>query len=124
MDPKDVKREARKQRALERLGTSTPRCVVCGCTDWRCLEAHHVGGRKFDSATVILCRNCHRIATDEQKDAPPLLGGEPSLSERAGHFLKGLAALFSLLIAKLNELADALLEDAARQAARAAGGAK
>jgi len=117
MDDKDLKREARLQRMCERLGVETPRCAHCGLDDVRCLEAHHIAGRKFDDATVILCRNCHRILSNDQKDHPPLIGGAPSLHERAAHFLNGLADLFALLVTKLREYADELIEFAKREAA-------
>ena len=107
MDDKELKREARLQRMHERLGVEMPRCIECGLADVRCLEAHHIAGRKFDDATVILCRNHHRILSDDQKDHPPPIDDEPSLHERAGHFLKGLADLFALLVAKLHEYGDA-----------------
>ena len=117
MDDKDLKREARVQRMYERLGVDAPRCIYCGLDDVRCLEAHHIAGRKFDDATVIVCRNCHRILSNDQKDHPPRIDGAPSLHERAGHFLKGLADLFALLVAKLYEFSDELIEFAKREAA-------
>jgi hypothetical protein len=117
MDDKELKREARLQRMCERLGGETPRCANCGLNDVRCLEAHHIAGRKFGDATVILCRNCHRILSDDQKDHPPPIGKEPTLHERVGHFLKGLADLFALLVAKLRAYADELIAFAKREAA-------
>jgi hypothetical protein len=117
MDDTDLKREARLQRMLERLGVDHPRCIECGLDDVRCLEAHHIAGRKFDTATVILCRNCHRILSDDQKDHPPPIGDEPTLHEQVGHFLKGLADLFTLLVAKLHEYGDALIVFAKREVA-------
>jgi hypothetical protein len=119
MDDKELKREARLQRMYERLGVA-PRCAHCGLDDVRCLEAHHIAGRKFDDATVILCRNCHRILSDDQKDHPRLIGGAPSLHERAAHLLYGLADLFALLVAKLREYANELIEFAKREAAHMA----
>jgi hypothetical protein len=50
VDEKQLKREARLQRMHERLGVDHPRCIVCGLDDVRCLEAHHIAGRKFDDA--------------------------------------------------------------------------
>ena len=117
MDDKELKREARLQRIYERLGVDTPRCIECGLDDVRCLEAHHIAGRKFDDTTVILCRNHHRILSDDQKDHPQLIGNEPTLHERVGHFLKGLADLFALLVAKLHEYGDELIAFAKREVA-------
>jgi hypothetical protein len=117
MDDQELKREARLQRMHERLGVDHPRCIECGLDDVRCLEAHHFAGRKFDGATVIVCRNHHRILSDDQKDHPQPTDYEPSLHERAGHFLRGLADLFALLVAKLYEYGDALIAFAEREAA-------
>ena len=117
MDDQELKREARLQRMHERLGVDHPRCIECGLDDVRCLEAHHFAGRKFDGATVIVCRNHHRILSDDQKDHPQPTDYEPSLHERAGHFLRGLADLFALLVAKLYEYGDALIAFAELEAA-------
>jgi hypothetical protein len=117
MDDTEQKREARLQRAYERLNAHKPRCINCGLEDVRCLEAHHIAGRKFGDATVIVCRNCHRILSDDQKDHPPPVAGDPTLHERIGHFLKGLADLFALLVAKLHEYGDELIAFAKNEAA-------
>jgi hypothetical protein len=103
----DLDAERRQQRALQRLGTDQPQCVVCGEADWRCLELHHLAGRAYDAGTVILCRNCHRKQSDPtaNTDAP----AEPPLLERIGRFLLGLAALFLMLAAKLKTFGEELL---------------
>jgi hypothetical protein len=119
MDDRELKREARLQRIHERLGVDHPRCIECGLDDVRCLEAHHIAGRKFDDATVIFCRNHHRILSDDQKDHPRIIGDPPSLHERAAHLLYGLADLFALLVTKLREYANELIEFAKREAAAA-----
>jgi hypothetical protein len=116
VNEKQLRREAQLQRMRERLGVDHPRCTECGLDDVRCVEAHHIAGRKFDDATVILCRNHHRILSDDQKDHPQPIGPEPSLHERVGHFLKGLADLFALLVARLHEYGDALIAFAKREA--------
>jgi hypothetical protein len=117
MDDRELKREARLQRMYERLGVDAPRCIECGLDDVRCLEAHHIAGCKFDDATVIFCRNHHRILSDDQKDHPSIIGDPPSLHERAAHLLYGVADLFVLLIAKLREYGDELIAFAKREAA-------
>jgi hypothetical protein len=110
MNEHKMKKEKRRQNALERLGTNQPRCIICGETDWRCLESHHIAGRNFDEATVILCRNCHRKPSDDQKDHPKAATTPPDLFDRAGHFLLGLADFFVLLIEKCREYGHALIE--------------
>lgn len=103
----DVDMEGRKQRALQRLGTDDPRCIICGEADWRCLELHHLAGRAYDDSTVILCRNCHRKLSDpsENGDAP----ADPPLLERVGRFLLGLASLLRMLAAKFKSFGEELL---------------
>src|SRR5439155_13562008 len=70
----EVKQEHRMHDRLEKLGTNEPRCGCCGETDWRCFELHHIAGKRFDEATVRLCRNCHAKASDSQRDHPARLG--------------------------------------------------
>jgi hypothetical protein len=109
MDEKSLAKERRKQAVLERLGTNSPQCVICVEGDPRCLEKHHLPGRKFGDDLVIVCRNCHRKLSDTQKDHPLQICTPPCLEERIAHFLHGLADLFELLIAKFREFADQLL---------------
>ena len=102
--------EARRQATLLRLGCDDPHCVRCGENDPFCLELHHIAGQAYDAATVILCRNCHRKPSDMQRDHPPRVSDPPSLYEQAGHFLLGLADLFSILIEKCRQFGTALIE--------------
>lgn len=101
--------EARRQKRLERMGAAKPRCLYCGENDDRCLEAHHIGARRYDPDTVIVCRNCHRKLSDMQRDHPKPVANPPGLEECVAHFLLGLADLFELLIRKFREFADKLL---------------
>ena len=106
-------REIRKQRALERLGSNHPRCVLCGEADWRCLEFHHISGRAYGEEGVLMCRNCHRKVSDPQKDHPPALtDSQPVLLERVGHFLAGLADLLEMLAAVMRGYGSQLFEAA------------
>lgn len=108
---KQLESEKRKQKALQRLGSVNPQCIICGEADWRCLELHHVGQEGFDDLTGILCRNCHRKASDAQMAHPePLSLTEPLMFERIGHVLLGLADFFELLIEKLRLFGDFLIE--------------
>lgn len=103
--------EKRKQRALQRLGSAKPQCIICGEADWRCLELHHIGQEGFDALTGIVCRNCHRKASDAQMAHPkPLNLIEPMMLERIGHVLLGLADFFELLIEKLKSFGNYLIE--------------
>jgi len=110
MTPQEKRRETRRQNALDRLGND-PSCVVCGETDWRALEFHHIAGRAFDDGAV-LCRNCHRKLSDDQKDHPKQLAADLSAPERIGHFLLGLADLLAMLVEKLRAFGRDLISAA------------
>ena len=112
-DHADLKREIRLQKAYEKLGTNSPRCVNCGENYPRCLQAHHPAGRKYHPVTTLVCENCHRKLSDAQYDHPPHRGGPPSPLETIGRFLLGLADLFELLITTMKEFGLQLLELAA-----------
>ena len=115
MDAIELAREARKQNRLERFGTNTPRCGVCGEADDRILEAHHVAGRKHDDITVLVCRNCHGKVSDDQKDYPAFDPDGDTFLHAVGEFLLGLAALLRLIVEKLIVFGDALIERAKPQ---------
>jgi len=100
--------ERRRQRALERLGTNTPRCVVCGFDNPLALELHHIAGRAYDDELVPVCRNCHRVLSDAQRDHPPGNAKPVGALECIGHFLLGLAVLFEQWAKRFREFAAAL----------------
>jgi hypothetical protein len=108
MNDFELGRQRREQRALERLGSNNPSCVICRCDDPFALELHHIAGRAFDNETVPVCRNCHRVLSDRQKDHPPSLTNPPSDLECTGHALLGLADMFELLVKWLREHAKKL----------------
>ncbi|WP_298161777.1 HNH endonuclease [Acidocella sp.] len=112
--------ERRKQQALQRLGCDTPRCGLCGEADPRCLELHHIAGQAYDGTLAPLCRNCHRKASDLQREHPLKIANEVTLAERVAHFLLGLADLFALLVETCRTFAVALLDYVREQSAGSA----
>jgi hypothetical protein len=113
MDDEERKREIRKQKALDRLGSNHPCCAICGEDDWRVLELHHVAGKAYDGLLVPVCRNCHRKASDNPKGHPAEHGSEPpSLEKRLAHFLSGLADFLILLAKRLKEFSKELFANA------------
>ncbi len=113
LNDEDWKRELRKQRRLEALGTNEPKCGLCGNSDWRCLELHHVAGRKSDDVTSIVCRNCHRRLSDEQRGHPaPQADADPML-DAIGRFLLGLADMLDAILERLRTFGRALMDGAA-----------
>jgi hypothetical protein len=106
----ELKSEARKQRRLEALGTNEPACGLCGETDWRCMELDHVAPQRFDDTTVILCRNCHRKKSDDQKSLPPFDPEADPVLATIGQFLLGLALLFRRIIETLEKFGRELIK--------------
>lgn len=102
-------KESRKQKRLERFGTNHPVCVNCGEDDDRCLELHHIAGRAHSEDTVILCRNCHRKVSDDQKDHPRC-GSKRTKAQSIGYQLLGQADLFALLAISLRESGNHLID--------------
>jgi hypothetical protein len=116
--------EERYRRALQRLGTDYPACCICGEDNPHCLELHHLPGQTFGDEKVPVCRNDHRKLSDAQKDHPDPLGKQPSMLERIGHFLLGLADIFKLLSGSLTEFGKYLINRAALEIAAEIGECK
>ena len=108
MDKLELNRERRRQRALERLGSNNPRCIVCGCDDPLALELHHLAGQAFGDDLTPVCRNCHRRLSDYQKDHAIGQASPSGEIEAIRRFLLGLADLFEMLVKRLREFAAKL----------------
>ncbi len=106
--------EAQRQGRIQKLGVDNPRCGLCGHSEPLALEEHHIAGQKYDEATGILCRNCHRVQSAKQNLHPDEIqnGQDKSLFEMAGHFLLGLADFLEVAIGKLREIGRQLIEKA------------
>ena len=113
MDEKELAKESRKQRRLEALGTNHPRCGMCGFNRWQAIEAHHPADHGRDEATVLLCRNCHRLVSDDQKDHPAFDPEANTMLDCIGHFLLGLADMLRHIVERLYTFGLALVERAA-----------
>jgi hypothetical protein len=112
MSIKHLDKEDRLEQHYRRLGTHEPRCVFCGESDPRCLEKHHIAGRRHHTDTVIVCRNHHRMLSDDQLDHMPP-GRKPSQGKLTtiGLFLLGLCALLMLIVKRLREFGYWLIND-------------
>lgn len=102
--------EDRLAKQYRRLGTSNPVCVTCPESDPFCLELHHLAGRKHYDDLAIVCRNCHRKLTEQQKDHVPEGQTESrGALETIGHYLLGLADLLVMVAKALREFGAKLL---------------
>lgn len=101
MTNEELARERRKQNRLEKLGTNEPRCGTCGDDRWQCIEAHHPAGQAHDQSTVLLCRNCHRVASDDQRDHPKAAEPSDPTLFAIGRFLLGLADMLRIIVERL-----------------------
>ena len=110
MNTINVEKEARAQKRIETLDSDHPVCVICGEDHVHCLELHHVAGQAYGDDLCIICRNCHRKLSDDQKDHPKQIGKPPTTYECIGHMLLGLADFFALLVEKLREFGNFLIE--------------
>ena len=73
------------------------------------IEEHHPDTRKRDNLVVLVCRNCHRILSDDQKDHPIEAPGCDEFLARVGNFLLGLADMLVKIIERLYEFGEALI---------------
>lgn len=109
-------RIARTRRKHEYFGTTEPACSVCGEKRVALLEKHHIAGKDYDPATMILCKNHHALMTEFQKDFPPNASDPPNTLERLGRMLLNLAELFAILVEKFKEFGIYLIERARKEA--------
>ncbi|MFT3723034.1 MAG: hypothetical protein QM773_05545 [Hyphomonadaceae bacterium] len=109
------KNQIRHQRAKQRVGSNS-NCVICGESDPRVIELHHIAGQHFHGELTPVCRNCHRKLSDGQRDHPPQVANPPLWLEVVGHYLLGLADMLRLVANTLVEFARRLIGMAAPDA--------
>lgn len=96
----------RRVRRLNRFGSDDPICLYCGCSEVallrpvtkRFLEAHHLIGESHDpKVTILLCRNCHYLATENLLGADASMLPEPDQLKRAVVMLKAFSVHHRML---------------------------
>jgi hypothetical protein len=113
-----IGRDARKSRRDRRLGSNAA-CVVCGKqnpvalmrVNRSLLEEHHVAGRANDDLLVaIICRNCHAVLSEGQRDSSLELchANERTSLEQLESVLLGLSDFFDQLGQSMRQRADEL----------------
>jgi len=76
-------------------------CVECGINDPTVLESHHIGGRRNDVLTVILCRNHHALITEDLRVAGVSMCEPRSPFDALIAVLAGIAEFLFHLAARL-----------------------
>lgn len=87
----------------EQSKTKKERCEICNSKeDSKCLELHHLSGRKHDYRTITVCLICHRWLTERQDtwDKRWLEVNQPENLKQA-FFILGLQDVFILKSMKI-----------------------
>ena len=110
-----IRSSGRRRRRRTRLTHGV--CLRCGEVDPMVLseqprlqfEEHHLVGRVNDDATTVtLCRNCHAVLTEMNRDHDLSMECPPTLADRIVAILRQLALFLPALAALLDKLADRL----------------
>ena len=102
--------ETRYRKALERLGTDTPKCAHCDVANPFCLQLHHIAGEANDARTIIVCLNHHAMITNAQKDHPEPADDLSHPANRLGNIVLGIAELLLIAVEMLREAGRYLIE--------------
>jgi hypothetical protein len=111
-------------RRLHQLGADCPACIYCGCSEIallrkvtkKFLEAHHLFGESHDSNfTVLLCRNCHYLATENLLQADVSMLPEPDQVKRTAIILRALSVHHRMLSETHWRLAASLEESGSEE---------
>ena len=118
-DQRPIRKVLRRVRRLKRFGSDDPICLYCGCSEVallrpvtkRFLEAHHLFGESHDpKLTVLLCRNCHYLATENLLRGDVSMLPEPDQLKRSAIMLRGLSVHHRMLAQTCWQLAISLDE--------------
>jgi len=99
----------------------SPTCLYCGSSEIallrkvskKFLEAHHLFGESHDSNfTVLLCRNCHYLATENLLQSDVSMLAEPDQVKRTTIMLRALSVHHRMLSETHWRLAASLEESA------------
>ncbi len=127
MDGDPIGTTTRSERRQGRLGDGPHVCILCGCSDpvalidktpdWlehhsipkTLFEQHHPAGRHHDpELTVLICRNCHAVATEGHLQASVSMRPEPDPILRVATMLEALAVFLKILATALLGWAELL----------------
>lgn len=103
--------ELRRERDFARLRTRNPVCLNCGYMNHpAALEFAHIAPRKFHDDGGVLCANCHRELSDNEKDFSYQPQSQNPQMETIGRYLIALAEWFRRIAETIAEFGAWLLE--------------
>lgn len=117
MSEDPIKTEKRRAKRELMVGRDQA-CASCGISDLfalRRFEEHHAAGKAHDpNLTVVLCLNCHALATEAQRQEGVDLTQQLNPIEVAAQALKSLLAFFRLLCDGFERFIEGLSNEVAR----------
>jgi hypothetical protein len=103
--------ELRREADYARVRTRNPVCHACGFDKHpAAMELAHIAPRRFHDDAVVLCANCHRIASDAEKGLPYSPSTANPTLETIARYLMHLSKLFILIAETFNKFGAQLLE--------------
>lgn len=97
---------------LQQAGFPNPKCALCPESRIWCLELDHLAGRKHDNTCWPLCCNCHEERNFVQRLEPGGCDNPQNQFEVIGRWLLGIAEWLELIIDKLYEFGEYLINRA------------
>ena len=86
-------------------------CELCGESDIRLLENHHIFGKNFSPKIMLLCKNCHYKITHEQnKIAPKRRSQKASEKEKLAFTFLSIGVLIEEIGRTIKETGNILFE--------------
>jgi len=110
MKEHEIELERERARHARRLGGYDKTCVLCGESDPRCLELHHLARKGYGEELVSVCRNCHRKVTDAKSNRP--VPTYTSTLEQIGYWLLGVGEFLLELARTALRFGQTLIEAA------------
>jgi len=105
LEQNPIQNDSRHARREQLLGRE-PRCARCDCAEFdaliptkhRLLEKHHIAGRNHDpDLTLVLCRNCHAILTEQLRKNGADMREQPTLLERIVAILRAIGTALTFI---------------------------
>ena len=86
-------------------------CELCGESDIRLLEKHHIFGKNFSPKIMLLCKNCYyKIAHEQNKITPKRRAQNTSEKEKLAFAFLSIGVLIEEIGKTIKETGNILFE--------------